>query len=97
MVAWNFRKAGLLSRTVRGYLSVFSPKLSEECLGRYPLLAQQQTRHATPGVVGKLETLGLAFSVRSPGWRAFCSCWVRGTNSSSDDLCAVEVSCWGQM
>jgi hypothetical protein len=30
MGAWNLRKAGVFSRTVRGWLSVFSPKLSDE-------------------------------------------------------------------
>jgi hypothetical protein len=97
MGAWNLRKAGVFSRTVRGCLNVLGPKLSDECPGVYQLLAQQQTRYATPGVGGKFETLGPAFSVRLPGWRGSCTCRVRGIISSSADLYAAEISCWGQM
>jgi hypothetical protein len=41
---WNLRKASVFSRTVvfshtvRGWLSVFSPKLSDECAGRLPIV-----------------------------------------------------------
>jgi hypothetical protein len=91
----NFRKAGLFSRTVRGYPSVFSPKLSDECPGRLPLLGQRQPRHATPEAWRPNWKLSRAFFARSLCWRASCGCRARGIISSSADLCAVEIRCAG--
>jgi hypothetical protein len=65
--------------------------------GVYQLLAQQQTRYATFGVGGKLETVGPAFSVRSPGWRAFCVCRGRGLSLRPPTSMRWKVSCRGQL
>jgi hypothetical protein len=97
MGAWNLRKAGVFPRTVRGWLSVFSPKLSDECAGRLPIVCTAANSLCHTRRWRQIGNCGPGVFVRSPGWRAFCVCRVRGIISSPADLYAVEVSCWGQM
>jgi hypothetical protein len=90
MVACNFRNAGLISPTVRGYLRVSSPKLTDESLTR----VQSSARHQT---CAPRRPALLASSALSSGRRASCAGRVRGIISCSADLNAVEVSRRGQM
>jgi hypothetical protein len=73
MVAWNFRKAGLFSHTVRGNLSVFSPKLSDESPGRLPIVTTAANSPCDTWRGGSNRKSWAGAFRAFPGWHTSCA------------------------